>query len=183
MNSHYSMIRLAWQSAWAVLRFSNKWPHHLAQWFTTCPFGSAVGYLHTFTMRSGIQGSLPLWHYCLQGKRNTENGWAIQWVLKLFLVSCTGDELTFHWPKQVTQLEVNRARICYSTDRNSEQNNQWWVGRSIYQRAGNYQNRCRKYFQPFNFPKLVITIKLWPNLLKGNNSLSHHNSSPETHRM
>lgn len=78
---------------------------------------------------------------------------------------------------------VNRARICYSTDRNSEQNNQWWVGRSIYQRAGNYQNRCRKYFQPFNFPKLVITIKLWPNLLKGNNFLSHHNSSPETHRM
>lgn len=182
MNSHYSMIRLAWQSACPMLCFSNKWPQHLAQWFTTCPFWVSCGLSpHLYY---GVQGTqqlasktlLPSW------QKEHRECWAIQWVLKLFLISCTGDELTFHWSKQVTQLEVNRARICYSTDRSSEQNNQWWVRCSIYQRAGNYQNRCRKYFQPFNFPKLVITIKLWPNLLKGNNSFSHHNSTPETHR-
>lgn len=53
------------------------------------------------------------------------------------------------------------------------------VGCSMRQSATDYQRRYRKYFQPFNFPKLVITIKLWPNLLKGNNSLSHRNSSPD----
>lgn len=80
-------------------------------------------------------------------------------------------EFTFHWPKQVTQLEVNRARIYYyPTGRSGEQNNQRWVGCSIHQSAADYQKRSRTYFQPFNFPKLVIIIKLWLNLLKGNNS-------------
>lgn len=69
----------------AKLCCSNKRPQHLDQWLsTTWPWAVSSSL--------GDPGSLPLGcRYCLQVRRNNDNGGIIQWLLKLFLISGTGD--------------------------------------------------------------------------------------------
>lgn len=56
----------------------------------TCP--QRVGCrLCPLTMGSRLSSTLPVGHYCFHGRRNRENGGAIQWLWKLFLLCGTSD--------------------------------------------------------------------------------------------